>query len=162
MRFERYWQTVRRRSAVSTHENLKHQLIELIRKFPSCKPSSIRSSGVKRLRQDSFYGQFKDRLEAAKKIQEMLSKKADPVLLKGAYAKIFKAAIAEPCQETGTYRLRFIIGDGEIKNPVPFGGQGSVMNKMVRATGLEPARLTVHAPQTCVSTIPPRPHTTRF
>src|SRR4051812_32252418 len=33
---------------------------------------------------------------------------------------------------------------------------------MVRAKGLEPSRLAAHAPQTCVSTIPPRPQRTEI
>ncbi len=81
---------------------------------------------------DTFYDQFKDRLEAAQKIQSLIAQKADPVHIKGAYGKLFNAVVAEPCQETGTYKLRFVIGNGEIKNPVPFGGQGSVMRRLVR------------------------------
>ena len=32
-----------------------------------------------------------------------ISKKADPIHLKAAYSKLFKAIIVEPCQETGTH-----------------------------------------------------------
>ena len=78
--------------------------------------------------------------KAAQKIQSLIAQKADPVHIKGAYGKLFNAVVAEPCQETGTYKLRFVIGDGEIKNPVPFGGQGSVMRRLVRQRGLEPPR----------------------
>ena len=104
---------------------------------------------------DTFYDQFKDRLEAARKIQGLIAQKADPVHIKGAYGKLFNAVVAEPCQETGTYKLRFVIGDGEIKNPVPFGGQGSVMRSLVREGGLEPPHLSAYAPQTYVATITP-------
>lgn len=88
---------------------------------------------------DTFYDQFRDRVDAARRIQDLISKKADPIHVKGAYAKLFNAVVAEPCQETGTYKLRFVIGNGEIKNPVPFGGQGSVTVGLVPGTGLEPA-----------------------
>jgi hypothetical protein len=97
---------------------------------------------------DSFYDNFKQNIEAAKKIQEMISKKADPVYLKGAYAKLFKAVIAEPCQETGTFKLSFIIGEGESRNLGTNGGQGSVMTEVVRPEGLEPPHLSALDPHT--------------
>jgi hypothetical protein len=89
---------------------------------------------------DSFYDRFKDRMAAAQRVQDLIAQRADPVHLKGAYAKIFNAVIAEPCPETGTYKLRFVIGKGEITNPVLFGGQGSVTRQLVREGGLEPPR----------------------
>ena len=70
---------------------------------------------------DSFYENFKHNLDAAKKIQELISKKADPVYIKGAYAKLFKAVTIQPCQDTGTYKVSFIICDGEIIPPVSNG-----------------------------------------
>jgi hypothetical protein len=101
---------------------------------------------------DSFYENFKQNIEVAKKIQEMVSKKADPVYLKGAYSKLFKSVIAEPCQQTGTYKLTFKIGEDGSKVAVSNGGQGSVMTEMVRGTGLEPAHLSALASETSVST----------
>lgn len=89
---------------------------------------------------DAFYEQFKDDLAMAKHIQKLVANNADPVFIKGAYAKLFKAAVAEPCQETGTYKLRFFVGNGEVKNPAPNGGQGSVMKTLVPTRGLEPPR----------------------
>ncbi len=74
------------------------------------------------------------KVDMAQKIQNLVSQKADPVHLKAAYSKLFKAVIVEPCQETGTYKLSFIIGDSEIKNPVSFGGQGSVTKELVQVT----------------------------
>jgi hypothetical protein len=84
---------------------------------------------------DSFYENFKQNVEAAKKIQEMVSKKPDPAYLKGAYAKLFKAVIAEPCQETGTYKLIFIIGESGSRTFGTNGGQGSVMTEVVPPSG---------------------------
>ncbi len=109
---------------------------------------------------DNFYDQFKDRLEIAQKIQNLISKKADPVHIKGAYAKLFNAVIAEPCQETGTYKLQFVIGKGEAEKPVPNGGQGSVTRTLVRGKGLEPSQDCSHRllRPACLPIPPPAHH----
>ena len=84
-----------------------------------------------------------------------VSKKADPVYLKGAYAKLFKTVIVQPCHETGTYKLSFIICEGNGKDPVSNGGKGSVTEEVVPETGLEPAHLAALDPKSSVSAIPP-------
>lgn len=90
---------------------------------------------------DDFYNQFKDNLEAAQKIQTLISKKADPVFVKAAYRKLFKLVIAEPCEQTGTYKLKFIIRGNSNSPTVTNGGHGSVMERLVGAEGLEPSIL---------------------
>ena len=55
--------------------------------------------------------------------------------LKGAYAKFFKAIIAEPCHEIGTYQLSFMIGEGESRIFGTNGGKGSVMTEVVHPSG---------------------------
>jgi DNA invertase Pin-like site-specific DNA recombinase len=85
---------------------------------------------------DDFFGEFKERLIVAQKMQDLITRKADPVMVKAAYRKLFRAVIAEPCLNTGTFKLKFIIGDngGSDTN----GEQGSVMEEVVGPPGLEP------------------------
>lgn len=94
---------------------------------------------TKSCKADDFLTKFKDDgLVTAKRIQELIKEKADPVLIKGAYRKLFKTVLVEPCQQTGTYKLRFVIGSGPEAPTISNGGKGSVMAEVVGAQGLEP------------------------